>query len=233
MERTSGTSRKNTVSKNTGIASVKALAESAPAPRCLPNRPRNTATTRSAAPLAAIAMPMIAASAMMTPMPPAVSPNACATRGTFSAHSPGASRLTTRAAVISDRNACSLSTMMPPITIASPTARTRNGYPVLIPPAPGISSRLTWRREAWMILYRTAAGPVLAKGDRLLAIARDWHELVNDDALHDSLLRHCRETRDHDPALADHVRRPLPPIGERQELWAAGVTWYRSRTARM
>ncbi|HLT90850.1 MAG TPA: fumarylacetoacetate hydrolase family protein [Woeseiaceae bacterium] len=84
-----------------------------------------------------------------------------------------------------------------------------------------------------MILYRTAAGPVLAKGDRLLAIARDWHELVNDDALHDSLLRHCRETRDHDPALADHVRRPLPPIGERQELWAAGVTWYRSRTARM
>jgi 2-dehydro-3-deoxy-D-arabinonate dehydratase len=83
-----------------------------------------------------------------------------------------------------------------------------------------------------MILYRTTAGPVLADGERLFAIRRDWHDLVNDDALHDFLAA-CRRKAVPDTGLAAALRRPLPPIGERQELWAAGVTWLRSRSARM
>lgn len=83
-----------------------------------------------------------------------------------------------------------------------------------------------------MILFRTNAGAVVAERDRLFAVDADWHELVNDDALHDRLAAHCRSATP-DAALASAVARPLAPIGERQELWAAGVTWYQSRTARM
>ncbi len=83
-----------------------------------------------------------------------------------------------------------------------------------------------------MILYRTEAGAVIATEAGLFPIAREWHELVNDDALQATLAAHCASTPP-DPALAAAVRRPLAPIGGKQELWAAGVTWFRSRAARI
>ncbi|HZD52706.1 MAG TPA: hypothetical protein VE175_06635, partial [Woeseiaceae bacterium] len=83
-----------------------------------------------------------------------------------------------------------------------------------------------------MLLFRTEAGAVVAHDDQLFAVERDWSELVNDDSLHEALLAHCR-TAEPAPTLGPALQNPLPPIGERQELWAAGVTWYRSRTARM
>jgi 2-dehydro-3-deoxy-D-arabinonate dehydratase len=63
-------------------------------------------------------------------------------------------------------------------------------------------------------------------------IDREWYDLVNDDALHDSLAEAARTVKP-DPALAELAVDPLPPMGPRQELWAAGVTYLRSRTARM
>ena len=82
-----------------------------------------------------------------------------------------------------------------------------------------------------MLLFRTEQGPVVENSGRYFAVARGWNDLVNDDTLHDTLATLCRSGA-HDETLAAAVRQPLPPIGD-QELWAAGVTYLRSRTARI
>lgn len=82
-----------------------------------------------------------------------------------------------------------------------------------------------------MKLYKTENGPVLEERGEYYKIAEaDWDVLVN---------RH-----DHETVLTSMTRRgallsnfspetdALAPIG-RQEVWAAGVTYFRSRTARM
>ena len=61
------------------------------------------------------------------PMAPAVEPNASATRLTFSAHSPGARMLTTRAAVISAMKALMRITTIMPSTVAMPMKRISSG----------------------------------------------------------------------------------------------------------
>lgn len=81
-----------------------------------------------------------------------------------------------------------------------------------------------------MILFRTVAGPVVDHEGLYFAIERPWNELVNDDLLHDSLVQECR-AGEHDASLAAAVRQPLAPIGT-QEVWAAGVSYLRSRIAR-
>jgi 2-dehydro-3-deoxy-D-arabinonate dehydratase len=82
-----------------------------------------------------------------------------------------------------------------------------------------------------MHLFRTGKGPIVEKEGRYFAVARGWNDLVNDDALHEYLLSLCQSGAD-DETLAAVVRQPLPPIGD-QELWAAGVTYFRSRAARI
>jgi 2-dehydro-3-deoxy-D-arabinonate dehydratase len=82
-----------------------------------------------------------------------------------------------------------------------------------------------------MKLYKTENGPVLEERGEYCQLAEaDWDVLVN---------RH-----DHETVLTSMTRRAsrlpnfsietgaLAPIG-RQEVWAAGVTYFRSRTARM
>src|SRR5215510_10560333 len=82
-----------------------------------------------------------------------------------------------------------------------------------------------------MKLYKTENGPVLEERGEYHQLAEaDWDVLVN---------RH-----DHETVLTSMTRRAsrlpnfspetgaLAPIG-RQEVWAAGVTYFRSRTARM
>ena len=83
-----------------------------------------------------------------------------------------------------------------------------------------------------MLLYRTSRGPVLHSDGHWRLVDREWDDLVCDDALHDVLAAAARALKS-DPALASLAAAPLPPIGPRQELWAAGVTFLRSRTARM
>jgi len=82
-----------------------------------------------------------------------------------------------------------------------------------------------------MKLYKTENGPVFEERGEYYQLAEaDWDVLVN--------------RNDHETVLTSMSRRatPLPdfspstdalaPIG-RQEVWAAGVTYFRSRTARM
>ena len=82
-----------------------------------------------------------------------------------------------------------------------------------------------------MRLYRLS-NALLVESDRrwfrLPGVA--WDEAVNRDDLHDWLVGRVADTTimDGEPDLSS----VLPPIGT-QEVWAAGVTYYRSRTARM
>ncbi len=64
---------------------------------------------------------------MTTPTVPAVRPKPSATRAIFTAGSPGASKLTTIAALISARNAFKRSRTIPARIVAIPTNRISNG----------------------------------------------------------------------------------------------------------
>jgi 2-dehydro-3-deoxy-D-arabinonate dehydratase len=81
-----------------------------------------------------------------------------------------------------------------------------------------------------MRIFRTATGIALEHDSRWFALQdTSWDALVNRDDLQEYLLSATEYTEPRSaPADADL----LPPI-ESQEVWAAGVTYYRSRTARM
>jgi 2-dehydro-3-deoxy-D-arabinonate dehydratase len=81
-----------------------------------------------------------------------------------------------------------------------------------------------------MLLYRTDQGLVLVTDGRSLLLT----DLSFDDLLRDGdplprLRTHAATARETDPAAPQVL---LAPIGS-QEVWAAGVTYYRSRDARM
>jgi 2-dehydro-3-deoxy-D-arabinonate dehydratase len=81
-----------------------------------------------------------------------------------------------------------------------------------------------------MILYRTTDGVVLDRRGDCFSIPGDWNQLFNRQDLEVYLRRCARQ-----PRLAVRTPDPaqlLPPIGS-QEVWAAGVTYNRSRMARM
>jgi 2-dehydro-3-deoxy-D-arabinonate dehydratase len=82
-----------------------------------------------------------------------------------------------------------------------------------------------------LMLFRTTRGTVLQRGAEFFAVTREWSELVNDDNLYGFATAHCDRSRS-DASLADAVRQPLKPVVD-QELWASGVTYIRSRTARI
>jgi 2-dehydro-3-deoxy-D-arabinonate dehydratase len=74
-------------------------------------------------------------------------------------------------------------------------------------------------------LYRTSAGPMVERDGRFhLVAATSWDELLNDPEINTRLMAAYAPTNGREPAL-------LPPI-ESQEVWAAGVTYFRSRDAR-
>src|SRR5947208_284020 len=77
-------------------------------------------------------------------------------------------------------------------------------------------------------LYRTTAGPVVEQGGRRIRLVDlSWDALVNDADLYDRLATAVGNAPDTGREL-----RPLAPI-ESQEVWAAGVTYFRSRSARI
>jgi 2-dehydro-3-deoxy-D-arabinonate dehydratase len=75
-----------------------------------------------------------------------------------------------------------------------------------------------------MRLRRTAAGPVLHRDGRYLALDEGWDDIFRQGDPVDHL--RTVDGRPVDPG------EPLAPIGA-QEVWAAGVTYYVSRDARM
>src|SRR6476661_6826493 len=79
-------------------------------------------------------------------------------------------------------------------------------------------------------LFRTAAGPVAERNGAFYSIAAEsWDSLITRDDLGSYLdAQLAKATKRQNLTEADL----LAPIGT-QEVWAAGVTYYRSRSARM
>ena len=82
-----------------------------------------------------------------------------------------------------------------------------------------------------MKLYRVKEGIIIETGPQAYSFETDWDELINRPDLH-HYLRNLLESNDLPSADRDFHEQILPPIVS-QEVWAAGVTYYRSRTARI
>ncbi|MCJ8330925.1 MAG: fumarylacetoacetate hydrolase family protein [Lentisphaeria bacterium] len=76
-----------------------------------------------------------------------------------------------------------------------------------------------------MLLYKTIDGPVYNDGDLFFLLEEDWDELLNTENFYDYLFE-CQGREAAEP------QNPLAPIGT-QEVWACGVTYLKSRSARM
>ncbi|GGC46343.1 hypothetical protein GCM10011386_43250 [Parapedobacter defluvii] len=89
-------------------------------------------------------------------------------------------------------------------------------------------------RKQIMKLYKTTLGTLLQAVDGYYQIDQDWDELINRDRLYDYLDNRSKSARsvDEREAKAWIANKLLPPIGN-QEVWAAGVTYFRSMEARM
>ena len=77
-------------------------------------------------------------------------------------------------------------------------------------------------------LYRTARGPVLEVDDVFVRLEDEWDVLVN----RAGLVEHLRHAAARGPRGPGLEAPPLAPAAG-QEIWGAGVTYDRSRTARI
>jgi len=79
-------------------------------------------------------------------------------------------------------------------------------------------------------LYRTSNGPYVEEGGSYYRVPESsWDALVTQDDLGGYLLSVAKTSEPAEDFLSAKI---LAPIGS-QEVWAAGVTYYRSRSARM
>ena len=82
-----------------------------------------------------------------------------------------------------------------------------------------------------MKIYRVKDGVIIQDGTGAYSFETDWDELINREDL-SSYLRNLLDSSDLPSVGGDFGEKILPPIVS-QEVWAAGVTYYRSRTARI
>ena len=80
-----------------------------------------------------------------------------------------------------------------------------------------------------MKLYRLPDATIIDDGNHTRLYRADWDELINRDDLQSFLTPLTNDLDDAPRGWIDHIVAPLVS----QEVWAAGVTYYRSRTARM
>ncbi|MDB4892349.1 MAG: hypothetical protein JWL61_4204, partial [Gemmatimonadetes bacterium] len=78
-----------------------------------------------------------------------------------------------------------------------------------------------------MKLYHTAQGVIAESNGRFHSLQDDWNTLIN----HADLLAHLRAATSS-RGNAELAGTPLAPVVS-QEVWAAGVTYFRSRSARI
>jgi 2-dehydro-3-deoxy-D-arabinonate dehydratase len=84
-----------------------------------------------------------------------------------------------------------------------------------------------------MKLYRTTNGAVVLNNNLCYILLKtNWNDLINDDDLYQSLQTLITDHRPVGSADWLNGQTILAPI-DRQEIWAAGVTYLRSKTARM
>jgi 2-dehydro-3-deoxy-D-arabinonate dehydratase len=81
-----------------------------------------------------------------------------------------------------------------------------------------------------MRLYKTTSGPAAEQGGKVVALKEDFDLLINQPQAEERLLDLFLRGQTL-PAL--DPRDLVAPVGSQQEIWAAGVTYFRSRDARM
>ena len=80
-----------------------------------------------------------------------------------------------------------------------------------------------------MKIFKTSEGIVLVRdGDHFLLPDTEWDTLVNDDELYARLQQFAQKAKPQNISLANMARAPIG----RQEIWAAGVTYFRSKIGR-
>lgn len=80
-----------------------------------------------------------------------------------------------------------------------------------------------------MKLYKTSSGIVIAAGNGQYLVANEsWDTFINDDMLYAKVSEIVRSTPAEEGLLRGGI---LAPIGS-QEIWAAGVTYFRSKVGR-
>ena len=84
-----------------------------------------------------------------------------------------------------------------------------------------------------MKIFKTTSGIVIEHNNQFfLSKESNWDKLVNRSKLYENMIAELRELRP-DPAFSSLIKNNLyAPIGN-QEIWASGVTYMRSREARM
>jgi 2-dehydro-3-deoxy-D-arabinonate dehydratase len=85
-----------------------------------------------------------------------------------------------------------------------------------------------------MKLYHTKKGSLLQDGESFFLLSQPWDELINRSGLHQYLRSLLKGAEFLGATEADALLNSqlMAPIGQ-QEIWAAGVTYLRSRDARM
>ncbi len=85
-----------------------------------------------------------------------------------------------------------------------------------------------------MKLYRTGKGNILDTGNHYYLIYEQWDDIINRDDLFEYLTRITENNATLDRQQAnDLISNELLSVTQSQEVWAAGVTYMRSRDARM
>ena len=79
-----------------------------------------------------------------------------------------------------------------------------------------------------MKLYRTRSGPVVEQNGAFVTLPDDWDGLI----ARTDLAIHLAESFARSPQRSTDLSDVLAPIAN-QEVWAAGVTYLRSKTARI
>jgi 2-dehydro-3-deoxy-D-arabinonate dehydratase len=81
-----------------------------------------------------------------------------------------------------------------------------------------------------MKLYKTKQGLAIEDESNIYVLRNeDWDSFVNDDFLFQKMKE---KTKDTPPSKKEVLADILPPIGSKQELWACGVTYLRSKIGR-
>src|SRR5688572_2621703 len=83
-------------------------------------------------------------------------------------------------------------------------------------------------------VYKTSKGNLIYNNDLFFLEHSNWDDLVNQDDLFGHLQQLTKDLKPIETAQATEFleQHLMPPIGT-QEVWAAGVTYLRSRDARM
>lgn len=81
-----------------------------------------------------------------------------------------------------------------------------------------------------MKLYKTKNGIVAEKDEKIFLFKNEaWDSFINDDDLLQKTEQLIEGLAANNKSLIDEL---LPPIGSKQELWACGVTYLRSKVGR-